>query len=542
MNMMNHCALAAFALAGLTASARQATQADWQAFEHALANNDPAAYTAAAQQTGLDAPLADADNLTPLLFLIQYYPCKTDFIRALLAAGANPNAASEGVIPLCQAATQTKEDIVGLLLQAGARPNSEDGFSPALFSAIKGDWPGVRTGAAWQAAEQRRVSIIRKLVAAGADVNARNKEGESPLSAAVAANQAQAGHALLDMGAKPLAADDPNAHCIFRAARSLDKQDMALCVRAGLSPNARNKEGETPFFEAARRADAAFLRYMLSLGIPLDDSSTSPLRPTPLFCALSNEEPESRQLEAFQVLLGSAWRGLLNKQRHSSGDSVLMLAAAKNRPQIVRLLLERGANIHAKNLSGESALMQAIETGAVPCVELLLQHGARADEADNQAISPMSHAASLQDPEKALAIMRMLMERGLEPDEEVLFSAAIQGAPETVLFLLGKGFSPNAAFASSGNTLLHVASPACAKILIQAGADPNKPNIAGNTPLHFAAGDLSPQRSAERTRVLLEGGANPAVINNYGLAPINKAHGETARLLREALANPAPQP
>lgn len=67
----------------------------------------------------------------------------------------------------------------------------------------------------------------------------------------------------------------------------------------------------------------------------------------------------------------------------------LMWAAAKGHTEILRLLLERGADLEADN-KGKTALMLAAQSGAIECVDLLLDAGAdpgRATKAGHTAVS-----------------------------------------------------------------------------------------------------------------------------------------------------------
>ena len=116
-------------------------------------------------------------------------------MRRLLAAGANPNAANDhGVTPLALACENASAAIATALLSAGARPNA---------AAASGETPlmvAVRAGAlevvtrCWRAAPTSNVKepshdqtalmwavsrghdrIVQRLIAAGADVQARSR-------------------------------------------------------------------------------------------------------------------------------------------------------------------------------------------------------------------------------------------------------------------------------------------------------------------------------------------------------------------------------
>ncbi|EWY81635.1 hypothetical protein FOYG_15860 [Fusarium oxysporum NRRL 32931] len=67
------------------------------------------------------------------------------------------------------------------------------------------------------------------------------------------------------------------------------------------------------------------------------------------------------------------------QSRPTSGKTVLQLAACESHPEVVRLLLEEGADANSADLDGRTPLMEAALWGRLENVELLLEHGANAD-------------------------------------------------------------------------------------------------------------------------------------------------------------------
>ena len=76
--------------------------------------------------------------------------------------------------------------------------------------------------------------------------------------------------------------------------------------------------------------------------------------------------------------------------------------------------------------------------------------------------------------------------------------------------------------------------------LLAAGADPNRADDDGLTPLHFAA----QSGSVEAAQLLLDAGAEPNAVNRHGNSSLfvavfnSRGEGELIRLLRDRGANP----
>jgi ankyrin repeat protein len=58
------------------------------------------------------------------------------------------------------------------------------------------------------------------------------------------------------------------------------------------------------------------------------------------------------------------------------GETALMEAAEEGKLEVVRLLIDRGADINHQDWDGETALMEAVQDDRLEVVELLLQRGA----------------------------------------------------------------------------------------------------------------------------------------------------------------------
>src|SRR6516162_4839199 len=93
---------------------------------------------------------------------------------------------------------------------------------------------------------------VRKLLDNGADVNARNAEGDTPLILASFYGSPECVELLVEKGADVNAANKAGATPLIRAATDYEK--ARLLVAAGANVHARTTLGNTPLILAARRA------------------------------------------------------------------------------------------------------------------------------------------------------------------------------------------------------------------------------------------------------------------------------------------------
>ncbi|KAB2966814.1 MAG: hypothetical protein F9K18_05100 [Thermoanaerobaculia bacterium] len=148
-----------------------------------------------------DPNRADRDGRTPMMSAVQYR--QTALIPLLAAAGADLDAGTVLGPPLLMALADGDEALIRAVLDAGANANVRSEFgTPALIGAIEGGAPievvelllarkadvaardGIEATALHAAVRARDLAIVRRLLAAGADVNAAQSNGETPLQTA----------------------------------------------------------------------------------------------------------------------------------------------------------------------------------------------------------------------------------------------------------------------------------------------------------------------------------------------------------------------
>lgn len=194
---------------------------------------------------------------------------RTETITTLLRFGADPNASKGGWTPLHFAARDGHVNAIPVLLKASARPDvptPDFGATPLHVLARFMDG-------------RRRPEAISLLVAAGADPEARDVDGRTPLHLAASRAFPDVVRALLsaDVGADPNARDREGwTPLLLVSARTTasteDAEVIAALLAAGADPNVSGQGGKTPLDHAREERHVEAIAALLAAGAKLECS------------------------------------------------------------------------------------------------------------------------------------------------------------------------------------------------------------------------------------------------------------------------------
>ncbi|KAJ5152754.1 uncharacterized protein N7482_009232 [Penicillium canariense] len=180
--------------------------------------------------------------------------------------------------------------------------------------------------------------------------------------------------------------------------------------------------------------------------------------------------------------------GLLDRVKRAP----MSYAAEEGHEGVVRLLVEKGADIEARDTSGRTALSWAAEKGHENIVRLLLEKGVDIEARDILDRTPLLWAIK----ERHENIVKLLLEKGAElearnfPGRNPLSLAAEKGYENIVKLLLEKGADIEARDILDRTLLLWAVEEQhenIVKLLLEKGADIEARDISDRTPLSWAA-------------------------------------------------------
>jgi hypothetical protein len=114
--------------------------------------------------------------------------------------------------------------------------------------------------------EEVTTDILWDLLNAGAKVNARDNDGDTPLIEAARVNNTEVLKTLLDVGAKVNALNHTGQSALMMAASEGHVNNIRLLIQAGADINQRDKEGKTPLTYAREGEQRGATRQLISLG------------------------------------------------------------------------------------------------------------------------------------------------------------------------------------------------------------------------------------------------------------------------------------
>jgi ankyrin repeat protein len=280
---------------------------------------------------------------------------------------------------------------------------------------------------------------------------------------------------LLARGANPNTPGPDGTTAVMYAAAHGDLELVRALIKAGANVGLRNQFGTTALTEAAMIGSAPVINALLKAGA--DPNTKTPEGETPLMAVA-----RTGNVDAAKQLLEAGAE--VNARETWGGQSALMWAAAQRQAEMVRFLASRGADVNARgvirqwerkviteprpkdmNKGGFTPLLYAAREGCVECARHLIAAGADPDLEDPDRVTPLNMALLNLHFEFAA----FLIKAGADVNKWDLFGRSPLYMAADVSTLPVKGNGAMAVIPSEDSTTaLDVA-----RRLLEAGANPN---------------------------------------------------------------------
>uniref|UniRef100_A0A0G4I247 Uncharacterized protein n=1 Tax=Chromera velia CCMP2878 TaxID=1169474 RepID=A0A0G4I247_9ALVE len=338
-----------------------------------------------------------------------------DDFRLCLKAGTDVNGLVEGQTALIRAVCANHTEAFEMIFEDGADLEAKAGEVPeGVEGAFEGDTAVI------VASRQGRWGMVRSLVAEGANVEAVGGKGKKALQVACEAAERQLdpvfdGH--LPNNPYRLHYDPQKGDLAVRSAVSEVLKDLLTMTSdvADLKISARNyfdEESLVHFFSWHEFEELLLLS--LSRGVDIDAvdrwewtalmNIARRSRPEYVQILLDNGADVNRQNDEENSALTIALRHIPVALRGVAVASTEESFVASVRT-VLEILLDRGANVNTRNANSRTALHEAAQRGVIEIVRFLIERGADLQVRDDQGHTPHDVAVRLERHPEVVALL-----------------------------------------------------------------------------------------------------------------------------------------
>jgi ankyrin repeat protein len=373
------------------------------------------------------------------------------------------------------------------------------------------------------AAEKRDGAALKTLVKQRANVNTPQPDGATAIAWAAHWDELEMADVLIAAGADVNARNDIGVTPLTLACTNGSAAMVAKLLRAGAdAKSALPRTGETPLMTAAASGNLETVKLLLVHGADINGAE-SYAGQTALMWAVSRGHES-----IVQTLLEA---GADIKARSTAGSTALLFAARKGNVEEARLLLDRGADANEALPDGSTALLLAAASGHEDMGIFLLEHGANPNAADQKIGMTPLHALLWRRLDSHTRLAKALLAHGANPNARLTKAPAGMAGENGPNLSLWNGATPFVMAA-------RVADVEMMKILADGGADPSITTANGTSALMAASGvgrmegselptfgtyPVTDSRALEAAKLAVQLGADVNATDNSGVAALHGA-------------------
>jgi ankyrin repeat protein len=364
---------------------------------------------------------------------------------------------------------------------------------------------------------------------------------QRPLADLIQNGERAAALAVIDDGADVNATQGDGTTPLHWAVYKVDRELVAELLDRGAKADVTNKYGSSPLAEAVKLGEVALVRQLLDAGANVDSPNGDGQTALMLAARIGSLDVAKLLVErGANVNATEAWRS----------QTALIWAVDGNFPELTQFLIDSGADVHARAsandwdsqitaepraqyrpVGGLTVLLYAARSGCTRCVRSLVAAGADIDRPTPEGMTPLMIAIDNQRYDTA----RLLLDEGANAQVWDWYGRTALYVAVDMSSFRGRQSHPTASSETSANDVV--------RLLLEAGVNANpqlnmhRPSRGGNigrfadellttgtTPLLRAAIGAD----VDTARLLLEHGALVDLPNVHGVTPLMAAAGHVS--------------
>lgn len=376
-------------------------------------------------------------------------------IRFLIDSGANTNIKDEsGNTPLVAAVESKDIQVTEYLVKGGADVNvtnsagkkllvvAYDKNSLEIFTQLISGGAQVNELFDGQTmlhvtVTANKLSFVNALVKGGADLNAKNREGRTPLMITAEKGFSNGAKLLLGASADFNVKDNAGETALFKAVKINSDGSYAvadLILKAGAKADDAGGDGKPALLQAAEAGGYGFVSLLLKYGA--NPNTENQKKETVIYILsktiMTGAKDKWKSDRAAKVIAEVVAKGGDANRADKYGRTPLDLACRVKNTVIIEALLKNGALVDTQDANGNTPLKKVVmdytgdykfsdkeKKAVLGVIDLLIKNGARIDVQDKFGRTPLTHIvkeANEKNRQKVFDIVPELLGRGARTD------------------------------------------------------------------------------------------------------------------------------